>query len=139
MLPRIIKLRSPRKRVFLVATNHIENFDGAIARPGRFDLVVPVMPPTVEAKLNEWKSVEVAMTRLGLHGDASTRVNIERLTYDEMEAIVEPLTLAPTKAGFKRILADATAKGTLSQPVSKNGPTWLKLMEGEAAKIRIGA
>ncbi len=48
MLPLIQDLRDLAKIygfVFFVATNHIERFDSAITRLGRFDLILPLGPP----------------------------------------------------------------------------------------------
>jgi adenylate kinase family enzyme len=45
MLPWIQRLREIGRVVFIFATNHIEVFDPAIKRHGRFDLVLPIGPP----------------------------------------------------------------------------------------------
>jgi hypothetical protein len=45
MLPWFQDLRKQARVVFLATTNHIERFDPAIKRPGRFDVVLPVGPP----------------------------------------------------------------------------------------------
>jgi hypothetical protein len=51
MLPKLAAINKRRRIVFIVATNHIDNFDLAISRTGRFDLILPVLPPTTEEKL----------------------------------------------------------------------------------------
>jgi hypothetical protein len=45
MLPWIQRLRDKASLIFIFATNHVERFDPAIKRPGRFDLVVTYGPP----------------------------------------------------------------------------------------------
>ncbi|MFP4458387.1 MAG: AAA family ATPase [Candidatus Zixiibacteriota bacterium] len=45
VLPWFQELRDLAQIVFIVATNHVENFDPAIRRPGRFDYVLPIGPP----------------------------------------------------------------------------------------------
>jgi SpoVK/Ycf46/Vps4 family AAA+-type ATPase len=45
MLPWLSKLRENGKVITVVTTNYIENFDVAIRRHGRFDLVLPIGPP----------------------------------------------------------------------------------------------
>ena len=50
MLPKLTQIYDRRRIVFIMATNHIEQFDFAIRRPGRFDLLLQVMPPTLQAK-----------------------------------------------------------------------------------------
>lgn len=53
MLPRLQKLRDKGTKDgirFFVATNHVEKFDAAIIREGRFDKVIAVEPPDKEAR-----------------------------------------------------------------------------------------
>jgi hypothetical protein len=45
MLPRFQKLKDEERVTFLVATNHVEKFDVAIRREGRFDAVVAIEYP----------------------------------------------------------------------------------------------
>ena len=63
MLPKLQGLSNRRRLVYLIATNHPEQFDAAIRRPGRFDMVLPVMPPTLGAKRAKWGSPDVAVGR----------------------------------------------------------------------------
>lgn len=51
MLPWFEELKSKGKVVFVVSTNHVERFDKAIRRRGRFDLVLPIGPPELEEKI----------------------------------------------------------------------------------------
>jgi len=51
MLPRLNRLRDTGRSVVIVATNHIETFDEAARRYGRFDMVLPIGAPEVEGKL----------------------------------------------------------------------------------------
>ena len=55
MLPKLSQICDQRRIIFIVATNHIDNFDIAIKRPGRFDLIIPVLPPSVDAKIKATK------------------------------------------------------------------------------------
>jgi hypothetical protein len=50
MLTLLQELRDRERVILLLATNHVEEFDPAIRRPGRFDLVVNVAPPSAAAK-----------------------------------------------------------------------------------------
>ncbi|NOT00440.1 MAG: AAA family ATPase [Phycisphaerales bacterium] len=45
VLPWLQHLRNRARLVLIVATNHVERFDPAIRRPGRFDYVIPIGPP----------------------------------------------------------------------------------------------
>jgi transitional endoplasmic reticulum ATPase len=53
LLPKLSRLSDRRLVVFVIATNHIERFDAAIRRPGRFDMVLPVLPPSFESKMKK--------------------------------------------------------------------------------------
>jgi len=50
MLPLIEELKKNGKVVFVVATNHVERFESAVQRRGRFDLVLPIGPPELKEK-----------------------------------------------------------------------------------------
>jgi hypothetical protein len=50
MLPRFQRLRSQDQLSFFVATNHVEKFDAAIRREGRFDEVIAVEYPDRNAR-----------------------------------------------------------------------------------------
>lgn len=56
MLPKLSRLHGESRVLFFMATNHLRNFDDAIKRPGRFDLLIHVRPPSWSAKLEhlEW-------------------------------------------------------------------------------------
>ncbi len=48
VLPWFQELRERAQIVFIVATNNVGRFDPAVKRPGRFDYVVPIGPPSRE-------------------------------------------------------------------------------------------
>lgn len=50
MLPRLQRLRDRAEVIFVFATNHIERYDSAIKRHGRFDLILPIGPPQGEER-----------------------------------------------------------------------------------------
>jgi hypothetical protein len=50
MLPKLLKLHDRGQLIFLMATNYLEEFDEAIKREGRFDLLLCMGPPTLKAK-----------------------------------------------------------------------------------------
>jgi SpoVK/Ycf46/Vps4 family AAA+-type ATPase len=57
MLPKLLKLRALQRTVFFMATNHQRDFDPAIKRKGRFDLLIRMGPPSYEEKikgLDQW-------------------------------------------------------------------------------------
>jgi hypothetical protein len=50
MLPKLAKLHDRGQIVFMMATNFVGNFDDAIKRAGRFDYLLCMGPPTLQAK-----------------------------------------------------------------------------------------
>jgi hypothetical protein len=53
MLPKLLKLHDRGQLIFLMATNFLEEFDDAIKRAGRFDLLLCMGPPTFAAKCDK--------------------------------------------------------------------------------------
>jgi adenylate kinase family enzyme len=113
MLPRLQELSTERRLVFLFATNHLEVFDVAISRPGRFDVIIPVMPPTAAEKLKKWNEVATRLQELGAAGDSGATRNIELLTFDEFGAIAGRLASASSKDELLGILERAVRHGTM--------------------------
>lgn len=99
MLPKLVKINDNRRLVFVVATNHIEAFDVAIRRPGRFDVILQVMPPTAEEKLRGWK--DLSNLKADGIGDTELREKLGPLTYVETEILVGRLAAA-SSAGERR-------------------------------------
>jgi len=57
MLPKLAELWKNRKVMYFVATNHINYFDRAITRSGRFDALIFVSPPSFSSKVDELKRI----------------------------------------------------------------------------------
>ncbi len=53
MLPKLSTLHDKGQVLFFMATNHRRNFDEAIKRPGRFDLLICMSPPSWKEKLTK--------------------------------------------------------------------------------------
>jgi hypothetical protein len=132
MLTRIVRLRESRRVVFLVATNHIEHFDPAIVRPGRFDLVLPVLPPTIAAKTEKW-------TKLGeVLAAANTRDNqkaLASLTYDESAALAARVAQLDERAGLDEL--NAAARFGVMERKATEDKTWRGLMNDAEANNAI--
>jgi ATPase family associated with various cellular activities (AAA) len=84
MLPKLTLINERRRILFLLATNHIEQFDFAISRLGRFDRIIQIMPPTAAAKRRHWAA---PFNRLPGTADA----DLELLTYSECKNLVKRL------------------------------------------------
>jgi SpoVK/Ycf46/Vps4 family AAA+-type ATPase len=46
--------RSAPGHLLVCATNFVADIDSAVLRPGRFDLVIPIGPPDLSARLAHW-------------------------------------------------------------------------------------
>ena len=142
MLPKLADLSNRRRIVYLLATNHLERFDVAIRRQGRFDLILPVMPPTSDAKLDHFAALRQAFDAFasgaGERDIKFTRERLEDLTYLETEELDRRLA-AGSEEGFVDALQRIHATSTLSQSVGGGGnaPTWKSRLEDERSKIRI--
>lgn len=113
MLPRLQELSTVRRVVFLFATNHLEVFDIAISRPGRFDMIIPVMPPTATEKLKKWTAVAERLNRLNAADDSGVMSNIELLTFDEFAGIATRLASAATKEELLATLERTVQRSTM--------------------------
>jgi hypothetical protein len=121
MLPKLTALSRERRIVYLVATNHLEQFDAAIRRPGRFDLVVPVMPPTVKAKLNKWPPLKGAIERIKAEKASyatAARKELADLTYLEAKALSKSVEGVTSAATLVETFEAAAENCTLRQPVA---------------------
>jgi hypothetical protein len=139
MLPKLAALSEQRRIVYLLATNHLEQFDAAVRRPGRFDMVVPVMPPTVEAKCEKWQVIEGGLK--GLKGRLTdrklgeARTLVADLTYSETEALTHQVKAG---VGFNEALERMGTRATLRQLLpGKEGETWKERIAKEADRTHI--
>jgi len=101
MLPKLASIHKRATLVFIIATNHVGEFDLAIRRRGRFDRVVQIMPPTYEAKMakSNWgpeRNLDPAAMVGNLKVELTDEVTgqISDLTYDECEQFVVDLSKA---------------------------------------------
>jgi SpoVK/Ycf46/Vps4 family AAA+-type ATPase len=106
MLPKLAKLHKKARVLFFMATNHQREFDPAIKRPGRFDLLVRMGPPTWEEKLRglrKWlrektkedtdKEVDAVKTQLEAWGKEHTELRdmLSLFTFGEMNELMDHL------------------------------------------------
>lgn len=144
MLPKLAALSDRRRIVLLLATNHVESFDAAIKRPGRFDMIVPVLPPTLEAKLakSDWLVVRDKLVDFGIDPtNASTDLvatQLGDLTYAEFESIVDTVLRAHNVDRLRADVQTAHMRATMAQKVGgADVLTWTDRMAAESARIRI--
>lgn len=116
MLPKIQALAERRRIVWLLATNHIEIFDSAIRRPGRFDMIVPLLPPTAEEKLVRFPGLK-AMTARRLALDEASAARLGELTWGECKEIDGALSQVDTVEDAARVIDRAAATCTMRTSV----------------------
>lgn len=145
MLPKLTALSDRRRLVYLVATNHLEQFDAAIRRPGRFDVILPLMPPNLSAKLNKWPVLAKALDLLIGEEDTIDRPTAESvvtdLTYLEAKELVKRLAIAETAKAVSDTISRAGDSSTVRQALAESEPEaggdWAVRMTQLESRIRI--
>jgi hypothetical protein len=138
MLPKLARLHKQGTIVFIIATNHIGEFDLAIRRRGRFDRGVQIMPPTYDAKTKgkKWGPQKIdlgeKLSEFGLDADDDVKSRVGDLTYDECESFASELRDADTVETVRSKLTNAWSRCTLNTPVSEEEKaTWKQRCEDE--------
>jgi hypothetical protein len=140
MLPKLASINKARRIVFIVATNFIDKFDVAISRPGRFDMVLQIMPPTADAK-----AASTSKLKKLLDGPAdaallnSCKKRLESLTYDEFANNVAHLTESTSIDNLSTRLDSVVNGSTLASTVETDdgAKTWAAVCEEQRKKIRL--
>lgn len=140
MLPKLAALHASRRIVFLVATNHIEQFDVAISRPGRFDLIMQVLPPTAEEKLKKWPALGRVFGRTFVD-DAARHHSLEELTYDETDRLVRKVSALSKKNALDTLDGDFKncTLSTQTDRLKADSKTWAKASEEQRSRIQLHA
>jgi len=144
MLPKLTSINDNRRIVFILATNYIDQFDFAISRPGRFDTVLQVMPPALDAKLTRWPEVKEKLDALSLSIDQHPKIreHLTPLTYKEFETISKRLQGAADQEQALSIIETAFNSCILqrkipdSQSPQQNATSWQKRCEEQVHYIR---
>jgi hypothetical protein len=145
MLPKLASIHKRATLVFIIATNHVGEFDLAIRRRGRFDRVVQIMPPTYESKVakNNWgpeKNLDLAAKIHDLKVELTDEVKgqIGDLTFDECEQFVFELSKAQNVQEATSALSSIWKQCTLQTSISQGEekPTWAERCKTEAQHSR---
>jgi SpoVK/Ycf46/Vps4 family AAA+-type ATPase len=132
MLPKLTSISDSRRVVFLLATNHVSQFDFAIRRPGRFDMVIQIMPPTWQAKQTnpDWARacgrIVNAMTAMPELDQAKFATMLDGLTFGEFNSLCSRITDGQRDEDVASEVEDASKKATLNQLLDIGGKkrTW---------------
>ena len=136
MLPKLAAINDERKIVFLLATNYVSQFDAAFSRGGRFDMIIQVMPPNLDAKLarTEWHDTLTSIFEgLNAKKTAEARSILGDLTFLETEQLVARLQ-SDVEDPFEEIKA-AGERGAMARKVGEK--TWKQLCTDEEKLIRL--
>lgn len=119
MLPKLSMLHDEKRVLFFMATNHQRNFDEAIKRPGRFDLLIHMTPPTWSKKI-EPENIKLAWS--GEKGEKATEEDYEFVSEKFREWVPKDHRLAEvldlfTFGEFKSFLEQLRDKGSLKTKV----------------------
>ena len=144
MLPKLASIHKRASLVFIIATNNIEEFDLAIRRPGRFDRVVQIMPPTYEAKITkkDWGfdrniDLEKNLKKLKVRLKPEIKTKLADLTYGECDNFATSLASAQDAQEAIKFLDDHWKKCTLNDRISKEeNTTWRERCQQEAKLTR---
>jgi len=155
MLPKLQRIGDRRRCLILMATNHLEQFDAAIRRPGRFDAIIPILPPTWAAKEADL-SDRPGHQLLKAIGNSNLDVTVQderkkardvlaSLTYLEFKDVESAVIALENQDEVSKALERAASRAVMyskakdaSQPVGgTRDVTWHKLMEGEALQTRL--
>jgi ATPase family associated with various cellular activities (AAA) len=145
MLPKLASMHKKGTLVFIIATNNIAQFDLAIRRPGRFDRIFQIMPPTFEAKLDKdnWAGlsgfkIREKLLSLGVSLDQKIKGKLEDLTFSECEAFAAELSETSSLQSATTALDSVWDRCTLHAPVSENdSKTWTDRCKEEESFNRL--
>ena len=140
MLPKLANIHKQGSLVFIIATNNIDEFDLAIRRPGRFDRVVQIMPPTYDAKITkkDWGSernvdIEAKLRKLKVKLKPDIKKKLAQLTFGECEEFATNLAGETDGQEAIKLLDDHWGRCTLNGPISKDdSTTWAERCDTEA-------
>lgn len=130
MLPKLIKINENRRLLVIVATNHLEAFDVAISRPGRFDAILQVMPPTSVEKVKRWPVLKKTLTV------AEQKKKLTPLTYAECELLANKLN-GVSDATKARKLIDHNVKVCILNSKATKTKKWSTICAEQASKSRV--
>ena len=129
MLPKLADLYDLARVIFLMATNHRKDLDSAITRPGRFDLLLCVGPPSWRQKLTEIKKAlkglpvgnfdEARKLMESMADTPATREQLDLFTVGDFRSFIENIR----RKAEERTLTDALKK-TDREEFQKNVSDW---------------
>jgi SpoVK/Ycf46/Vps4 family AAA+-type ATPase len=144
MLPKLASIHKRRTLVFIIATNNIQQFDLAIQRPGRFDRVLQVMPPTFEEKMKkiDWgasENIDISKRLADLKVEVTEEIKqrIGDFIYLECDEFATELKRAASAQEAIRVLDNHWKRCILEAHISHGDQvTWKDRCRAEATNNR---
>lgn len=141
MLPKLARLHDDGQIIFFMATNYQAQFDPAIKRPGRFDMLLCMWPPSWKNKVNRLDKFigsdlsddelkECQKILLEFAEDKEVEEKLDRFTFDETKAFFEHLCKSDNlrtvlddkpKAEFKKLVKDWSQQIILNEAPWEDG------------------
>jgi hypothetical protein len=141
MLPKLAVINRKRTIVFIVATNYLNNFDLAISRQGRFDLLLPVMPPSLDEKLRKWPGVRAKLAEYRLDEDDKIKQMLSDLTFLEFQTLARRLGSATSGPEARKQIETFYENATLNSTMASSGDAtqqkWKEALGEQQKRIRI--
>lgn len=139
MLPKLANIHKRATLVFIIATNNIRQFDLAIQRPGRFDHVIQIMPPTCDAKMtkknwgaDENVAIDEKLKAVGVKIDEQIEERLNDLSYLECDAFATVLAKAETAQEAIEVLEEHWKRCTLQAKITQDhDSTWEERCKAE--------
>jgi len=135
MLPKLSKLHDEGRVLFFMATNHQRNFDPAIKRPGRFDLLICMAPPSWSEKLKNIEKFWIGdrddddvefvkdQLRTWISSDKQLVKILDLFTFDDFKSFLEHISKPETL----RTAIENISQDEFSRRVKEWGDTYITL------------
>jgi hypothetical protein len=141
MLPKLTRLHDQGRVVFLMATNFQENFDAAIKRSGRFDLLLCMGPPSLKEKQDKLyivfgKEKGLTDTELDQAKKAGEHIRTYLASEDDIRDQFELFTFGE----FRTLIKALGKKGDIGDAIeslTEKGFRELVKRDGEYALLRV--
>ncbi len=145
MLPKLAKLNGNAKAIYFMTTNHKKEFDDAIVRPGRFDLLLCMGPPPWSEKakdakiwINKTEDDREECARIitkWVDGSKKIKKMLDMFAFGEMKAMFDSIP-RQNRMSLKQFLEEESASsfGRFRQIVTHWYKNLIVLRKGSVAK-----
>lgn len=115
MLPKLSMLHDEARVLFFMATNHQRNFDEAIKRPGRFDLLICMAPPLWTEKVKKLEKFWTGTKEKGDVGFVQARLAEWVPSNHRLAEVLDLFTFSEFKSFLESIRKGETLKTAITR------------------------